>query len=74
MNKPSHNACAMFDAIKSEYEAAHQESRDPSTRNVLTIFRQSMNPLLSESEIHKLFDYVFRAYLEVTVLSSHSSN
>jgi hypothetical protein len=66
MKKPSHNACAMIDAIKVEYEAAHKEKRNPSTSNVLAIFRDNMKPWLGEEDIVKLFDFCFNAYLALT--------
>jgi hypothetical protein len=66
MNKPNHNACAMIDAIKIEYEAAHKAKRDPTTSNVLRIFRSNMNPPIGEIETAQLFEIVFNAYLAVT--------
>jgi hypothetical protein len=64
MKKPSHNACAVIDAIKVEYDAAHEQDRYPSSLNVLAIFRERMNPPLGGFKTEKLFQTVFNAYLE----------
>jgi hypothetical protein len=58
------NPRSMFEAIQAEESAALEEDRNPSMRNVLSIFR-NRRPRLGYDKTLLLFDKVFGGYLKV---------
>ena len=62
---PKVNTPSMFGAIQAEENAAREEQRNPSMRNVLANFR-SQKPSIGYDKTLLLFDEVFGKYLKVT--------
>jgi hypothetical protein len=57
------NGILMAGAIKSEWDEASKEHRNPETSKVIDIFKRSMHPRLTDAEVVQLFEYVFSEYL-----------